>query len=144
MSPSLVLIDTSVWVLALNKRVNMPPFRERVDQLLKENRAAITPMVSLELLGGTRSTAEFNRLKSRLEALPQLAIGEKEWQEAARLAFELRRQGKTIPYADILIAATAIRSGASLLHADHHFDLIAETTGLAVDSLVSLVRRGGS
>jgi len=47
----LVLIDTSAWIFALRR----PPHhlvRDRVDDLLGENRVAILPMISLELLGG--------------------------------------------------------------------------------------------
>ncbi len=138
MNLDLVLVDTSVWLLALGK-AGMPAAKERVDQLLQENRVTVAPVVYLELLGGTRTVPEFNRLKSRLESLRQLEIERKEWQEAAKLAFELRRKGKTIPYTDILIAATAIESGATLLHADRHFDVIAGITDLSVDSMVQLI-----
>ena len=139
MSLNLVLVDTSAWILALGRRFTVPEIKQKLEQLLKDNRLAVTPLVSLELLGGTRAEAEFLRLKSRLEALHQLPVREKEWQRAAQLSFDLRRQGKTIPYTDILIAATAIQEGAVLLHADRHFDIMAEMTGLTVDSLVHLV-----
>ncbi|MDO8637381.1 MAG: PIN domain nuclease [Dehalococcoidia bacterium] len=139
MSLNIVLIDTSTWLLVLGRKVQVPHVKEKVEQLIKENRAAVTPMVSLELLGGARSKDEFARLKSRLDSLHQLAIGKKEWHQAAQLSFDLRRQGKTIPYTDILIAAMAIQEGAVLLHVDRHFDIMAEMTGLTVDSLVHLV-----
>lgn len=136
----MVLIDTSVWILSLG-RASHPTVRNKVKALLDDNLVAITPMVSLELLGGTKTTEEFNRLKSRLEALPQLPIGKKEWEEAARTAFQLRRQGKTIPYTDILIAIVAIEAGAILLHADQHFDLMAEITELSVESLLPFIQK---
>ena len=120
----LVLIDTSAWIFAL-RRPPHPLVRDRVDELLGENRVAIMPMISLELLGGTRSEGEFKRLKSRLESLHQVPLGKREWDKAARLAFELRRRGKTIPYTDILIGAVALFYDLILLHIDRHFDLIA-------------------
>lgn len=140
MSLDMVLIDTSVWLLVLGRKVHIPQVREKVEQLVKENRASVTPMVSLEVLSGAKSKTEFNDLRGQLASLHQLAIDNKEWHQAARLAFELYRQDKTISYTDILIAATALQAGVSLLHADRHFDVIAESTGLAVDSLVSLVK----
>jgi len=107
--------------------------------LLRASRVATTPIIRLELLGGTKSTDEFARLKSRLEALHQMPIGDEEWEEAAQIAFHLGRRGKTIPYTDILIASIAIRGNALLLHADKHFDIMAGETGLAVESIISMV-----
>ncbi|MBF8266399.1 MAG: PIN domain nuclease, partial [Dehalococcoidia bacterium] len=62
MSLNIVLIDTSTWLLVLGRKVHVPQVKEKVEQLIKENRAAVTPMVSLELLGGARSKDEFARL----------------------------------------------------------------------------------
>lgn len=141
MNPNLVLIDTSVWLLSLGRSAQ-PVVKERVRQLLGENRVAITPMITLEILGGARTEEEFNRLKSRLDALHQIPLGKKEWEEAARIAFRLRRQGKAIPHTDILIGTAAIQAQALLLHADQHFALMAESTGLSQESLLPLLQKG--
>ena len=138
MSNNLVLIDTSVWILALRKSPS-PMVKDEVEHLLAENRVAIAPMICLELLGGTKSVNEFNRLKSRLDALHQIPANEANWEVATQLSFKLRQQGKVIPYTDILIGAAAIISSCLLLHADRHFDLMAEDTGLNVRSLISIL-----
>ncbi len=135
MSGDLVLIDTSVWILALRKPP-APAIRGEVARLLAENRVAISPMIRLELLGGTRSASEFERLKSRLSALHEIPADEANWELATRLSFELRRQGRVVPYTDVLIAAAAIVGRCLLLHADRHFDMMAEVTDLKVRSLV--------
>jgi predicted nucleic acid-binding protein len=135
MSSSLVLIDTSVWILFLRKS---PPrvVQEEVGRLLAEDRAVISPMIRLELLGGTRSAGEFERLRARLDALHQIPADEANWQMAAELAFALRQRGRIIPYTDILIGSAAILAHALLLHSDRHFDLMAGDTALSVRSLV--------
>lgn len=138
MSRGLVLVDTSVWVLALRKTY-IPVVKEKVERLLDEEYAAITPMITLELLGGTSSPKEFDRLRQRLEVLPQIPIDEVVWGEAARIEFNLRRHGLTVPYTDVLISSAALRSNVSLLHADKHYDLISDKTSLIVESLVSIV-----
>jgi hypothetical protein len=140
MSNNLVLIDTSVWVMFLRKSPP-PAVEDEVGHLLAENRVAIFPVIRLELLGGTKSVNEFNRLKSRLDALHQIPASEATWEAAAQLSFELRQRGKVIPYTDILIGSAAILADALLLHADKHFDLMAENTDLNVKSLVSMVRQ---
>ena len=139
MSNRVVLVDTSVWILALRKSP-LAPVRDEVDHLLAENRVAIVPMIRLELLGGTKSANEFERLKGRLDALRQIPADEANWEIAAELSFKLRQRGKVIPYADILIGSAAILANALLLHADRHFDLMAEDTDLCVRSLVSVAR----
>ena len=102
-----VLVDTSAWILALKKS---PPARARsvIDDLLAGGRIAIIPVIRLELLGGTKSQVEFQRLDRRLSALHQLPLAKAEWDESASLAFKLRRTGMTVPYTDIIIAAAAI------------------------------------
>ena len=137
---SLVLIDTSVWILALRKSPLLV-VRDEVEHLLAENRVAIVPIIRLELLGGTKSLDEFNRLKTRLEALHQIPTDEANWEAAAELSFKLRQLGKVIPYTDILIGSAAILSNSLLLHADRHFDLMAEDIDLNVKSLVSVVKK---
>ena len=139
MSNRVVLVDTSVWILALRKSP-LAPVRDEVDHLLAENRVAIVPMIRLELLGGTKSANEFERLNGRLDALHQIPADEANWDIAAELSFKLRQRGKVIPYPDILIGSAAILANALLLHADRHFDLMAEDTDLRVRSLVSVAR----
>jgi predicted nucleic acid-binding protein len=101
---------------------------------------AISPLIRLELLGGTKSPAEFNRLQSRLGALHRMPADEANWETAIQLAFKLRQGGKMIPYTDVLIASAAIVNNCTLLHCDRHFDLMAENTRLNARSLVSIVR----
>jgi predicted nucleic acid-binding protein len=137
MGSDLVLIDTSVWIMALGKSAP-PELKAEVSHLLAEDMVAIDSMIRLELLGGTKSLDEFNRLQSRLSALHQVPKDEANWETAIQLAFQLRRGGKMIPYTDILIASAAITNDCTLLHSDRHFDVIAEASHLKVKSLVSI------
>jgi predicted nucleic acid-binding protein len=136
MTSNLVLVDTSAWILALKRGADATAKR-KIDGLLSENRVAITPMIYLELLGGVKSQGEFQRLKSRLEALQQIPLAKREWEEAAKLAFELRRKGRTFPYTDILICAAALLHKLLLLHADRHFDIMAEEVPLKVENMLA-------
>ena len=140
MGNNLVLIDTSVWILVLRKSP-LPQARDEVEHLLAEDRVAIVPMIRLELLGGARTPGEFNRLRSRLAALHQISIDEASWETAANLSFKLRQRGKIIPYTDILIGSAAILAHCLLLHADKHFDLMAEDTDLNTRGLVSMLNQ---
>jgi predicted nucleic acid-binding protein len=97
-------------------------------------------MIKLELLGGTRTDKEFRRLKTYLDALDDVEIGDGQWEKAYELSFNLRRKGLTIPYTDIVIAACALTADLTLMHVDAHFDAISKQVGLKVESHVKTVR----
>lgn len=135
----MVLIDTSAWIFALKKNFH-PSIKERVEQILVESDVAITGIIALELLGGAKTEKEYERLKSRLDALYCIETTKSLWDSASKLAFDLKRKGVTVPYIDILIAASAIQEKAILLHADSHFDTIAKHSGLKVESLADYIK----
>lgn len=119
-----VLIDTSCWTQALRKDGD-PVIRERVGQLLRENRAAWCDIVRLELWAGVRAD-ERDSLK-RLEAsLPRLPIDDAVWSLACLTTNAARDRAFTAPASDFLIWACAKRHLVSLDHADKHFLRIAE------------------
>ncbi len=119
----------------------LPAIRDRVDSLLKDEAVLTTGIVKLEILAGARTEKEYARLKARFDALDHVDTGDEVWQDACDYGFRLRRKGLTIPSTDILIAACTIRAGAVLVHADVHFDSMAKTVGLRVESHVQMVKR---
>ena len=137
---NLFLVDTSVWILALRKDF-LPSVKDRVAYLLKENAIITVGMIKLELLGGTREEEEFRRLKIRLDALEMVETNNSLWDRAYDLAYGLRRKGITIPYTDILITASALMVDATIVHADSHFDLIANHFEIKVESFVDATSR---
>ena len=136
----LFLVDTSAWIFALRKDF-LPAIKDRIEYLLKENVIFTTGLVKLELLGGTKSKSEFQRLKLRLDALDSVEWDSALWENAYNLAFDLRRKGITVPYTDILIASCALKIGAILVHADAHFDLMQKHAGLRAESYVNEVAK---
>ena len=139
MSNNSFLVDTSAWILALRKDF-VPAVKEQIDHLLKENAIITTGMVKLEILGGTKTETDFQRLKRRLEALDTVELDTPLWERSSDLAFKLRRKGITVPYTDILIAACALKTGSTVVHADAHFDLMAAHISLKVESFVPTVK----
>jgi predicted nucleic acid-binding protein len=140
MPSELFLVDTSAWILALRKDF-LPVVKNRIEHLLKENAIVTIGLVKLELLGSTRTEKEFQRLKSRLDALETVECDLSLWQEAVDLAFKLQRKRVTVPYTDILIAAGALKIQATVIHVDAHFDLLSKPAGLKVESFVDKARR---
>jgi len=137
MTGDLILIDTSVWLEVLPRRKGDSPLRQRVYTLLGSDLVATTGMVRLELLGGTGTQAEYERMGDLLAALHVLPVGDETWDIAANAGFELRRRGAAVPFTDLLIAAVAMEAGVALLHRDRHFDIIAAHLPLKVEGHVA-------
>ena len=88
----MILVDTSAWIFALRKN----PFiklKSRIDHLLEIDNVFTLGMIRLELLGGTKTKEEFDRLKNRLDALYEISTDAKLWSSAGQLAFDLKRKG---------------------------------------------------
>ena len=133
MTDGLVVIDTSVWVLALRPKVDEKT-KQTVSGVLDEDRAATCGVIMMELLSGARNRREYQELLQSLEALHYLRTPEVTWRKVAELSLNLRAKGVSIPYADLLIAQIAMDNGCGLLHSNRHFDLIASFTDLRVES----------
>lgn len=136
MTANMVLIDTSVWILALKKNPHTSA-KTRVEELMSNNRIAIMPLIFIELLGGVNTEAEFQHLKNRLNSLKQIQLVKKDWEEIAYNAFKLRRKGITVPYIDIIISTAASINNMVLLHADRHFDVIAKEIDLEAENVLN-------
>jgi len=140
--PKATLIDTSAWILALRKGISSRA-TDQVDRRIADNRAATAGIIILELLSGARSEREYQELKEDLRALIQLETTSKTWERASLLAYELKRKGLAVPATDVLIMTVAVENGCSLLHADHHFDLMAGVgMGLPPSEAISLLKEG--
>ena len=133
------LVDTSAWILALRKKPN-EAVKGRVDELLAGGLVHTTGIITVELLGGVRSEAEYERLSARLGSLRRIEATEAVWDLAAELPFNLGRCGVTVPATDAVIAACALTRQAVLVHADGHYDQLAAHTRLKVESLIALLR----
>lgn len=116
------LVDTSAWVEYL--RPGLSEVGERVEELVLADEAAWCDMVMLELWNGARGQAEKRKLADLASTMPKLETTAEVWQFAHRLAVRCRDKGKTVPAADILIAACAAYHEVELEHKDDHFDEI--------------------
>lgn len=116
------LVDTSAWVEYL--RPGLSEVGERVEELVLEDEAAWCDMVMLELWNGARGAEEKRKLAELSAAAPRLETNGEVWALAHRLAVRCRDKGKTVPAADILVAACAVHHEVELEHKDGRFDVI--------------------
>lgn len=126
----MIVVDSSAWVEFLRKTES--PVHRRLRELIdSEADLAVTEVVVMELLGG--AGAGRVNLRDRLLAYPLLPLqGLKDYEAAASIYDRCRRAGDTLKhgYMDCLIAVPALRTGASLLHDDADFEVIARHTDL--------------
>lgn len=122
------LIDTSAWIPVLRQKEENTR-REQIEQLLKNNRAAISAPIWCELYRGVRGKREESLLKNLRSLCIWLEFDAACWELAATHGRTCLRNGLNLPTSDLLIYCCAERHQTKLLHQDKHFDLIAETLG---------------
>lgn len=126
----MILVDTSAWIEFL--RNTGSPVCTAVDDLLADD-IAICDVVSMEVLAGARDERHLTDLRRLLARATLVSITAVDYDEAAALYRRCRRQGETVrKLVDCLIAATAIRAGSPILHADADFAALARHTELVI------------
>ena len=79
----------------------------------------------LEFMRGARDERNWLRLKNFLESLPRVDFPDEDWEAAARIDFEMRRRGLTVPSSvDFCIAQAALTHNLPLLHRDRGFEKV--------------------
>ncbi len=136
-------MTTSVWLIDKSALIRLPtsPARDEWYQRIERGLIRVTTLTLLEIGYSARSGAD---LEDELHR-PPLALMPIEYltpaSEAramtvqALLAERGLRRAPSVP--DLLIAANAELTGATVLHADKDFDLIASVTGQPVENLES-------
>ena len=117
------MIDTSSWIEAL-RATGKKEVRERVLNLMVEGRAAWCDMIAIELWNGARGDYERQKLSELDREITCLQITRETWQKARVLAHKCRLAGRTVPSADLVIAACALSHNAEMEHQDDHMDFI--------------------
>ena len=118
------LIDTSLWIETFRRGGSLVA-RQVVADIVEPGLALVNGLIVSELLKGARDEADYERLLTVLGATTTVGFTNATWARTARLGFELRRAGITIPTVDLAIASSALEEGFMLAHRDRHFTLIA-------------------
>jgi predicted nucleic acid-binding protein len=134
-----ILPDTSAWVEEI-RHTGSTVDRALESLLASDADVAVTEPVIMELLAGARSKDELRATRKRMLAFPMLRVDNLVTYERAAVIWRLcRAAGEPVRNTmDCLIAAVAIREGASILHADRDFDAMARHAGLRVEPVTPL------
>lgn len=117
-----VLVDTSVWSLAL-RRDSQPisPPRAELAELIREQRLCIIGPIRQEVLSGVRTKEQFGMLREQLRAFPDIPLLAEDYEQAAAFYNLLRSKGIQGSNTDFLICAVAVRCGLSIYTTDRDF-----------------------
>ncbi len=122
-----VLVDTSIWSLALRRGSGseLAPVRE-LRNLIADNRVQMIGAIRQEILSGIRDEGQFKELEARLDAFPDLPIAIEDHVMAARFFNLCRGKGIQGSNTDFLICAVAARHRLAIFTTDKNFSLYAK------------------
>ncbi|MFI1027492.1 PIN domain nuclease [Streptomyces sp. NPDC020951] len=120
------LIDKSALA-----RYPKPAVRAVIDPLHNAGLLAVCGAVELEILHSARSKADAERIRDEIRGFDWLPTPDEAWDRALDVQTRLITvdNWKTLSVSDLVIAATAERHGATVLHYDGDYDMIAGVTG---------------
>jgi predicted nucleic acid-binding protein len=127
MAAAVYLADTSVYVLQGQHEV----VRDRFLMLLTQGRLAACQMTALEYLNNAADSRGYEALWDALHAQRWIDVTAESMNRALEVHRKMaaRSQHRHFRLPDLIIAATAELSGATVLHYDADFDRIAAVTG---------------
>lgn len=124
-----ILVDSSVYIRLMRRRLDpVAVLFEHYDTV----NLVTCGMVRLEVMRGMREPRAAERLEDFFAIMQYVSTDDRLWREATDLAWRIDRAGQTIQATDALIAASALRKGASVLTLDSDFQRVP---GLHVLSL---------
>jgi predicted nucleic acid-binding protein len=132
-----VLVDTSVWSLALRRKAARDDAEVRaLTELIREGRVVMVGAVRQELLSGIRVPAQFESLREHLRAFPDEKLREDDFEEAASCCNRCRARGVQGSNTDFLLCAVALRRRIPVFTTDKDFDRYAEVLGVTLYAAV--------
>ena len=121
-----VLVDTSVWSLALrraerNLSASETAVVSELAALIDEGGAKIIGLVRQELLSGIKNSKQFESLREILAAFPDEPADSKDYERAALFSNKCRSQGVSVSVSDMLICSIAESRGWPIFSTDSDF-----------------------
>ena len=117
-----VLVDTSVWSLALRRRrLTEAPETSEHAELVREGRVSLLGHVRQELLSGITDEKQYTVLRDHLRAFPDVDLDPGDYEEAATFFNRCRARGVQGSNTDFLLCAAAARRQLSILTTDADF-----------------------
>lgn len=118
----MVLVDSSIWSLALRRR-NFQPSSEtnELRRLIIAGAVAIIGPIRQEVLSGIADELQYHRVRRALSPHVDTPIESEDWERAAQFHNQCRRAGIQGALVDFVICAVAIRHEVPVFTTDRDF-----------------------
>ena len=122
-----VLVDTSVWSLALRRPKNSPLTPEQqatvnvLADLVRDGRAVLIGAIRQELLSGIKTPGQFDALRDSLAAFEDMTLSRQVYESAAQAFNSCRVNGVQGSNTDFLICAVSIHHQLPIFSLDGDF-----------------------
>jgi predicted nucleic acid-binding protein len=118
-----VLVDTSVWSLALRKNVDPDnKIIKELFELIHELRVAIIGPIRQEILSGISDQNKYEQLREKLKSFEDAPIETEHYEFAAQLFNQCRKKGIQGSHIDFLVCAVSIKNDFSIFTLDKDFE----------------------
>lgn len=130
-----VLVDTSVWSLALRRKASDLNTEEaaiigELTHLIREGRARIIGLIRQELLSGIKNSSQYDKLRNILRTFPDESLDTADYEAAADAGNRCRAKGVAATEPDMLICAVAQSRDWSVFSTDPDFQKYAKVLGI--------------
>ena len=137
-----VLIDTTIWSLALRRRsAGRNPEETRLvpawEDLVADGRIVLLGLIRQEILSGIANETQFERLRDALAAFPDEVVRTADHVRAAAHFNRCRTAGVAGSPVDFLICAVAERLGVPIFTTDRDFERFARHLPIRLFAAVS-------
>ena|SRR5882672_3784737 len=130
-----VLVDTSVWSLALRRKSSDLSSGEQflvhqLRSLIEEDRVQLPGVVRQEVLSGIKHPEQFKKIRVLLRPFPDEPLDIEDYEIAARANNTCRTKGVALSVVDALICAIALRKELPIFTTDIDFKHYARVLAL--------------
>lgn len=132
----MILVDSSAWV-EYYRPAGFPVVKAAVARAVEADLATVNGVIQVEILAFAPGSSNLAKLISDFKIYNWIELDEGDFDFATEMGFFLRRKAVTLKAADLIIAASAIRTRSLLYHTDSHFDDVARHFDLKSRNLLN-------
>ena len=133
-----VLVDTSVWSLALRKKEHSSAESNYVHHLaeaIRDLRIVMIGPIRQEILSGLSDEKKYEDLRQKMSIFPDHPVETYEYELAAKFNNECRRHGIQGSHVDYLICAVAQNNAFPIFTLDKDFIQYQEYVGIQLEKV---------
>jgi predicted nucleic acid-binding protein len=130
-----VIVDTSVWSLALRRKstdlsAGEQSLVHQLRNLIQEGRVQLPGVIRQEVLSGIRHPEQFEKIRAFLRPFPEEPLDIEDYEMAAQVSNTCRAKGVAVSGVDALICAIALRKDLPIFTTDSDFKHYARVLAL--------------